>query len=189
MSLTERLQASVANVPVPVAPGGDPFAELKTTVHRDVIASLGPRLFSADLHDAELEHAVLGAVSASLQGVGTPLSRSDRTRLVREIADDIVGYGPIEPFLEDETVTEIMVNAPDLVYVERAGQIHETDARFQDDAHLRRIIDKIVATVGRRVDEVSPMVDARLPDGSRVNAIIHPLVIGGPVLTIRKFAK
>jgi pilus assembly protein CpaF len=118
-----------------------------------------------------------------------PLSPSERAQLERQIADDILGYGPLEPFLHDPSVTEVMVNGYDSLYVERAGKIEETDASFLDDAHLLRIIDRIVSQVGRRVDEGSPMVDARLPDGSRVNAIIPPLSLRGPSLTIRKFAR
>jgi pilus assembly protein CpaF len=190
MSLTERLsQTPSARTDADVVEGPDPYSELKSAVHREVIAELGPRLFSADFSDGQLARVVVDAVSASVTRSGEPLSRTERERLVREIADDIVGYGPLEPFLADEGVTEIMVNDPRTIYIERGGLIFETDARFRDEAHLKRIIDKIVATVGRRVDEVSPMVDARLPDGSRVNAIIHPLVIGGPSLTIRKFSK
>ena len=118
-----------------------------------------------------------------------PFSPSERARLERQIADDILGYGPLEPFLHDPTVTEIMVNGYDQLYVERSGRIEETEATFLDDAHLLRIIDRIVSQVGRRIDESSPMVDARLPDGSRVNAIIPPLALRGPSLTIRKFAR
>jgi pilus assembly protein CpaF len=119
----------------------------------------------------------------------TPLTREERKQIVADIADDILGYGPLEPFLRDDTVTEIMVNGPDKVYVERTGKIESTDATFVDDAHVLRIIDKIVSQIGRRVDESSPMVDARLPDGSRVNAIIPPLALRGPTLTIRKFSR
>ena len=118
----------------------------------------------------------------------TPLTVADRARIAQEIADDILGYGPLEPYLRDADVTEVMVNGFDSIYVERAGRIHQVDGTFNDEAHLRRTIDKIVARVGRRVDEASPMVDARLPDGSRVNAIIPPLAIDGSLLTIRKFA-
>ena len=107
----------------------------------------------------------------------TPLTREERRQIVADIADDILGYGPLEPFLRDDTVTEIMVNGPNKVFVERTGKIEPTDATFVDDAHLMRIIDKIVSQIGRRVDESSPMVDARLPDGSRVNAIIPPLAL------------
>jgi len=119
----------------------------------------------------------------------TPLTREERRQIVADIADDILGYGPLEPFLRDDTVTEIMVNGPNKIFVERTGKIEATDAAFVDDAHVMRIIDKIVSQIGRRVDESSPMVDARLPDGSRVNAIIPPLALRGPTLTIRKFSR
>jgi pilus assembly protein CpaF len=119
----------------------------------------------------------------------TGLSRDDRDRLVGEIADDILGHGPLERLLHDESVTEIMVNGPFDVWVERQGRLFETTVRFNDESHLRRIINKIVAQVGRRVDESSPLVDARLPDGSRVNVIIPPLSLTGPIITIRKFSK
>ncbi len=119
----------------------------------------------------------------------TPLTRQERAQVTREITDDILGYGPLEPFLRDETVTELMVNGPHKIYIERRGKLTITNAQFVDDSHLLRIIDKIISRIGRRVDEASPMVDARLPDGSRVNAIIPPLAVKGPTLTIRKFRK
>jgi pilus assembly protein CpaF len=117
------------------------------------------------------------------------LSRDDRDRLTAEIADDILGYGPLERLLSDDTITEVMVNGPNEIWIERQGRLYETTVRFNDDSHLRRIINKMVAQVGRRIDESSPMVDARLPDGSRVNAIIPPLSLSGPLITIRKFSK
>jgi pilus assembly protein CpaF len=116
------------------------------------------------------------------------MSHADRQEIVQDVIDDVMGYGPIQKLLDDVTVTEIMVNNASEVFVEREGRIYSTDRRFLDEAHLMRIIDKIVGQVGRRVDESSPMVDARLPDGSRVNAIIAPLAINGPMLTIRKFS-
>ena len=112
----------------------------------------------------------------------------DRREIIEAVLDNVLGYGPIEPLLADPTVTEVMVNNPDTIYVERGGKLYLTDQRFIDTEHLLRIIDKIASAVGRRIDESSPMVDARLPDGSRVNAIIHPLAINGPMLTIRKFS-
>jgi pilus assembly protein CpaF len=118
----------------------------------------------------------------------TPLPAAERASLAQQIADEILGYGPLEPFLRDPEITEVMVNGFDTVYIERFGKIELVDAAFTDDAHLRRTIDKIVGRVGRRVDESSPMVDARLPDGSRVNAIVPPLAVDGSALTIRKFA-
>jgi pilus assembly protein CpaF len=121
-------------------------------------------------------------------GAGSPLTSADRRALLNEIASDVLGYGPIDPLLNDPEVTEVMANGPYDIYFEKGGRIHHSDVKFVDDVHLRRIIDKIVGQIGRRVDEATPMVDARLPDGSRVNAIIAPLAIGGPFLTIRKFA-
>ena len=118
-----------------------------------------------------------------------PMSSADRTRIAQEIADDILGYGPIEPLLRDPDLSEVMVNAYDSIYIERSGKLVKTGTSFSDEAHLRRTIDKIVGKIGRRVDETSPMVDARLPDGSRVNAIIPPLALDGSKLTIRKFSE
>jgi pilus assembly protein CpaF len=166
----------------------DPYADLKTRVHHEVIATLGAELFKADAND-NMSERVLRAVTEQLTLDRTPLTREERRQLVREITDDILGYGPLEPFLRDDSVTEVMVYAYDRIYVERAGRLERTTAAFVDNAHLLRIIDKIVSQVGRRVDESSPMVDARLPDGSRVNAIIPPLALRGPTLTVRKFAR
>ncbi len=118
----------------------------------------------------------------------TPLSHADRTRIAQDVSDDILGHGPLEPYLRDPDITEIMVNGPDDIFIERDGRIFPVDASFGDESHLRRTIDKIVARVGRRVDESSPMVDARLPDGSRVNAVVAPIALDGSLLTIRKFA-
>jgi pilus assembly protein CpaF len=166
----------------------DPYAALKSSVQRNVIGKLGPQLFGSATDD-ELRGRVLTAVAGELRETDIPLAREERNRLVEEIANDILGYGPLEPFLADDSVTEIMVNGFDQVYVEREGRIEETSAAFADDSHLLRIIDKAVSQVGRRIDEASPMVDARLPDGSRVNAIIPPLSLDGPTLTIRKFSR
>jgi len=166
----------------------DPYAELKTRVHHAVIATLGAELFKQDANE-DLSERVLRTVTEQLALDRTPLTREERRQLVREITDDILGYGPLEPFLRDDSVTEVMVNAFDRIYVERHGKLERTQGAFADNAHLLRIIDKIVSQVGRRVDESSPMVDARLPDGSRVNAIIPPLALRGPTVTIRKFAR
>jgi pilus assembly protein CpaF len=166
----------------------DPYAELKTRVHHACIAKLGPELFAAET-TGDLSERVLRAVTEQLALDRTPLTRDERRQLVREITDDILGYGPLEPLLRDDSVTEVMVNGADRIYVERLGKIEQAGVTFVDDAHLLRIIDKIVSQVGRRVDEASPMVDARLPDGSRVNAIIPPLSLRGPTLTIRKFSR
>jgi pilus assembly protein CpaF len=166
----------------------DPYAGLKSDVHHAVIEKLGPELFAAE-KSGNLPGRVRKGVGEELSARGVPLSREERERIVRELTDEVLGYGPLEPLLADEAISEVMVNACDLVYVERDGKLEETDVAFTDDAHLLRIIDKIVSQVGRRIDEASPMVDARLPDGSRVNAIIPPLALNGPSLTIRKFSR
>jgi pilus assembly protein CpaF len=177
-----------ASEQLPEPPRIDPYAELKTKIHHACIAKLGPQLFSAETNESVSEQ-VLREVTEQLALDRTPLTREERRRIVREITDDILGYGPLEPLLRDDSITEVMVNSHDRVYIEREGKIERSDTAFADNAHLLRIIDKIVSQVGRRVDEASPMVDARLPDGSRVNAIIPPLALKGPTLTIRKFSR
>jgi pilus assembly protein CpaF len=166
----------------------DPHAELKARIHRACIDRLGSALYTIESND-ELAALVLSTVVEELVLDRTPLSRDERVRVERELTDDILGYGPLEPYLRDDSVSEIMVNGAYNIYVERAGKIEEVDLTFTDDAHVLRIIDRIVSQVGRRIDEASPMVDARLPDGSRVNAIIPPLSLRGPILTIRKFSQ
>jgi pilus assembly protein CpaF len=168
--------------------GPDPWAVLKNSVHLRVIGDLGPQLFNVTTDPAVLRDRVVADIRRHLtQESG--LSRDDRDRITFELADDILGHGPLERLLADDSVTEIMVNGPSDIWIERQGRLYPTTVRFNDDSHLRRIINKIVAQVGRRVDESSPMVDARLPDGSRVNVIIPPLSLTGPVVTIRKFAR
>jgi pilus assembly protein CpaF len=174
--------------PTPTPGASDPYAELKSGIHHSVIAKLGPELFKRETGE-DLSERVMHAVTEQLALDRTPLTREERRRIVREIADDVLGYGPLEPLLRDDSVTEVMVNNHDRIFVERGGRLERTDASFVDNAHLLRIIDKIVSQVGRRIDESSPMVDARLPDGSRVNAIIPPLSLRGPTLTIRKFSR
>ena len=194
--LTERIQVEEVDAQAtPLLEEGrrssgvsDPYGKLKEHVQRACIPKLGPWLFS-NQESPDLRREVLESVARELDASGTPLAIVDRERLIEEIAAYILGYGPLERFLADDTVTEVMVNGFDRVFVERDGKIEATDASFIDDDHLQRIIDKIVSRVGRRIDESSPMVDARLPDGSRVNAIIPPLSLGGPTLTIRKFAR
>jgi len=171
------------------APGrDDPFADLKNRIHLAVIGELGPRLFNVSVDPTSLREQVLADTRHRL-AQETGISRDDRERLAAEIADDALGHGPLERLLADDSVTEVMVNGPYDIWIERQGRLYETNVRFDDESHLRRIINKIVAEVGRRVDESSPMVDARLPDGSRVNIIIPPLSLSGPVITIRKFSK
>ncbi|HVC88380.1 MAG TPA: CpaF family protein [Gaiellaceae bacterium] len=166
----------------------DPYAELKARIHHQCIAKLGPELFKQNSSE-DVSEQVYRAVTEELALDRTPLTRDERREIVRQLTDDILGYGPIEPLLRDDTVSEVMVNGFDSVYVERNGKLERSDVQFVDESHVMRIIDKIVSQVGRRVDEASPMVDARLPDGSRVNAIIPPLALNGPTLTIRKFAR
>jgi pilus assembly protein CpaF len=185
MELHERLTTTRPAAP---AGGRDPFSEVKNRVHFALIGELGPQLFSVTMDPAALRERVMADVRRHLaQEAG--VSREDRERLASEISDDVLGHGPLERLLNDDSVTEVMVNGPDEVWVERQGRLYETNVRFTDESHLRRIINKIVAQVGRRVDESSPLVDARLPDGSRVNAIIPPLSLSGPIVTIRKFSK
>jgi pilus assembly protein CpaF len=170
------------------SPAQDPYAELKTRIHHACIATLGAELFKREA-TGDIGERVTRAVTEQLVLDRTPLTREERRQIIREITDDILGYGPLENFLRDDSVTEVMVNAYDQIYVERLGKLERTQASFADNSHLLRIIDKIVSQIGRRVDEASPMVDARLPDGSRVNAIIPPLALKGPTLTIRKFSR
>jgi pilus assembly protein CpaF len=153
-----------------------------------VITELGSQLTDVATDPVALRERVLVDIKRNLaEEVGIP--RDDRERLANEIASDILGYGPLERLLADDSITEIMVNGPDQIWIERQGRLYETTVRFNDESQLRRIITKMVAQVGRRVDETSPMVDARLPDGSRVNVIIPPLSLSGPLLTIRKFSQ
>jgi pilus assembly protein CpaF len=186
MELRERLAANQRDAPAPKRL--DSFAELKDRIHLAVISDLGPRLYNQGMDDSQMHQVVIADIRNRLsQERG--LAIADRDRLLQEIADDTLGHGPIEPLLNDDSVSEVMVNGPNDVWIERSGKLHKTAVHFNDDHHLRRIINKIVAQVGRRIDESSPMVDARLPDGSRVNAVLPPLSLEGPILTIRKFSK
>ena len=184
MELHERISSGGR----PAASQQEPFAELKNKVHMSVISELGPQLFNIAIDPAELRNRVMADVRRHLNDEAG-LAREDRDRLTAEILDDILGYGPLERLIADDSITEIMCNGPDDVWIERGGKLYETTVRFTDESHLRRIINKIVSQIGRRIDEASPMVDARLPDGSRVNAIIPPLSLSGPLMTIRKFSK
>jgi pilus assembly protein CpaF len=165
----------------------DPFAEVKNRIHLAIVSELGPRLFEV-ADGGSARDRVVDEIRAQLRKeVG--LSREDREQIVAEIADDIFGYGPLERLLPDQTISEIMVNGPHEIWIEQRGLLSRTDLRFSDESHLRRIITKMVGQIGRRIDESSPMVEARLPDGSRVHAIVPPLSLTGPLLTIRKFAR
>ncbi len=164
------------------------LGDFKARVHEALFARLGTRLFDATIGNDQLNAYVAQEITDLMASATVPLSVPERQALAREIMNDVIGLGPIERFLADPTVSEVMVNSLDFIYVERHGLIEETDAPFLSEDHLRRVIERIVGQVGRRIDESSPMVDARLPDGSRVNAIIPPRSVNGPALTIRKFS-
>jgi pilus assembly protein CpaF len=166
----------------------DQFMGLKMRVHERLISELDVQRLAGQDEDA-VRGQVEEACRPLLIAEDVPLSRPERQRLIDEIADEVLGLGPIQPLLDDPAVSEVMVNGPNRVYYEREGILHPSTRRFKDAEHLMRVIDKIVTPLNRRVDEKSPMVDARLPDGSRVNAIIPPLALDGPILTIRKFAR
>src|SRR6184192_3536770 len=184
MELHERLTSAR---PIVASGGRDPFAEVKNRIHLAVIGDLGPQLFATTMDPFALRERVTSEIYTRL-AVEAGISRDDRERIGGDIAADILGHGPLERLLADDTITEVMVNGPSEIWIERQGRLYETTVRFNDESHLRRIINKMVAQVGRRIDESSPMVDARLPDGSRVNAVIPPLSLSGPIVTIRKFA-
>ena len=192
MKLSERLRENSdgAGRREPITGGiVDPRLTLKHRVQEGLYAALGARLYDAALGEGELRTLVMGELAELLAEERVPLSADERTELVEEIATDVLGLGPLEQFLADPEVTEVMANGTSSIYVERNGRLHRTEARFTDDEHLRRVIDRIVSRVGRRIDESSPMVDARLADGSRVNAVIPPLAVDGPSLTVRKFSR
>jgi pilus assembly protein CpaF len=168
----------------------DPILDaLRQKIHHHVIEEIGPLLFDQRLGEDELRRRAEDELQAALNRERAPLSSGDRQRLIKDVLDDIMGYGPIDQFLKDDDVSEVMVNGPERIYVEKKGKLVLSNATFIDEQHLRRIIDKIVSQVGRRIDDSTPMVDARLLDGSRVNAVVHPLAVGGPFLTIRKFSR
>jgi len=193
----ERTQQPVAEQPSklrelrvrrqPTAPARDAYLDLKTRVQNKLIAELDPKLDISQTE--EVRNTIEELFDSILVEENIILSRAERQRLFEQIVAEILGYGPIEPLLADESITEIMVNGAKSIYIERHGKLEKTSLTFESDEHILRIIDRIVAPLGRRIDESSPYVDARLPDGSRVNAIIPPLAINGPTLTIRKFSK
>lgn len=174
---------------LPTDPGTDTselFSRLKDKVHRRLIEEVNlPALQEAD--NQQRQDTVRRIVSELLDEEEEPLSQEERQQLTEQVLDEIFGYGPLEPLLEDPSVSDILVNTYNQVYVEREGKLERTEVRFRDNEHLRQIIERMVTAVGRRIDESSPMVDARLPDGSRINAVIPPLAIDGPHLSIRKF--
>ncbi|MBZ5521803.1 MAG: CpaF family protein [Acidobacteriia bacterium] len=162
------------------------YQELKSSVHRDLLNRVDLQRLM-DLQEKQARLQLMGTIQDLVGHLETPLSAAERERLSKEVLDEVFGLGPLEPLLQDPTVNDILVNTYKQVYVERGGVLEKTRVVFKDDGHLMHIIDKIVSAVGRRVDESSPMVDARLPDGSRVNVIIPPLAVDGPILSIRRF--
>ena len=168
------------------APIRESFRDVKFRIQNRVIQDLDPKL---DLsNQVEVRRQIEEIFGKVIDEEGLALTRAERVRMLEQITDEIIGLGPLEPLLRDESISEIMVNGPRQIYIERSGKLELTNTVFQNDDHVMRIIDRIIAPIGRRVDESSPMVDARLTDGSRVNAIIPPLSLIGPVITIRKFA-
>ena len=164
------------------------YQQVKADLHRKILDRLDLEKLGRTPSDAAREEVLL-LIRNTVNSEAVPLSFAERERLAREILDEIFGLGPLEPLLKDPTISDILVNRYNKVYVERAGKLEPTGLSFKDDAHLMQIIDRIVSRIGRRVDESSPMVDARLADGSRVNAIIPPLAIDGPCLSIRRFGR
>jgi pilus assembly protein CpaF len=179
-----RAAAPVAQ-PEPVL---DALLTLKSRVGEALFERLGSRMNDPSLTEGDLLSYARDVLAEIVEAERVPLSNEERHRLVREISDDVLGYGPLQPLLDDPSVTEVMVNGPDRIFVERGGKLALTGARFRSEDQLRRVIEKIVSRVGRRIDESSPLVDARLDDGSRVNAVIPPLAVSGSTLTIRKFS-
>ena len=167
-------------------PARESFREAKYRVQNRLINELDPKLDLSNQVEVRRQIEELFGKVADEEGLA--LTRAERVRMLEQITDEILGLGPLEPLLRDETITEVMVNGPQQVYIEREGRLEMTNVTFQNDEHVMKIIQRIIAPIGRRIDESSPMVDARLADGSRVNAIIPPLSLVGPVLTIRKFA-
>jgi pilus assembly protein CpaF len=164
------------------------YQELKFTLHRKLLDRINLEAIST-LATERVRAEIRSAVSKLVEEEKTPLTLSEKDRVIEEVLDEVFGLGPLEPLLQDPTISDILVTTPKLVYIERAGKLSRTPIEFKDNAHLLRIIEKIVSRVGRRIDESSPMVDARLPDGSRVNAVIAPIAVDGPLLSIRRFGR
>lgn len=171
----------------PTTPQAGTYFDLKTRVQNKLLSELDPSMDITKSDD--VRRTIMGLFEQILNEENIVLSRPEKQRLFEQIAAEILGFGPLQPLLEDESITEIMVNGPKNIYVERKGKIVRVPVTFEGNDHVMRVIDRIVAPLGRRIDESSPFVDARLPDGSRVNAVIPPISLVGPVLTIRKFSK
>lgn len=172
------------NLPTPT----QEYQELKFSLHRKLLDRINLEAIST-LATERVRAEIRSAVSRLVDEERTPLTLSEKDRVIEEVLDEVFGLGPLEPLLQDPTISDILVTTPKLVYIERAGKLSRTPVEFKDNAHLLRIIEKVVSRVGRRIDESSPMVDARLPDGSRVNAVIAPIAVDGPLLSIRRFGR
>src|ERR671923_140941 len=185
-SRLSSLQARRVNAPM-TSPQAGSYFDLKTRVQNKLLSELDP---SMDItRTDEVRRTIQDLFEQILAEENIVLSRPERARLFEQIAAEILGLGPLQPLLEDDTITEVMVNGAKNIYIERKGKVHRVPVTFENNDHVMRIIDRIVAPLGRRIDESSPYVDARLPDGSRVNAVIPPLSLVGPILTIRKFSR
>lgn len=197
MSLLARLEKQKNSIPekqenqgkklVPIKK--DPYEQLKAAVHKKIIEDLKEITADHEHNPDHLAKKIEEKVLDILEKEGEQIPRPDRLRIAREISDDAIAYGPITPLLNDPEITEVMVNGPDKVYIEKKGKLELTEVFFRNNNHIMHVIERIVTPLGRRIDESMPMVDARLPDGSRVNAIIPPLALNGPTITIRKFFK
>jgi pilus assembly protein CpaF len=183
---TTGLQTKRINAPQTPSPQ-DTYHDLKGRVQNKLLAVLDPTMDVTKT--GEVRRTIQELFEQILTEENLVLSRPERSRLFEQIAAEILGFGPLQPLLEDESITEIMVNGARNIYIERKGKIHRVPVTFENDEHVMRVIERIVAPLGRRIDESSPYVDARLPDGSRVNAVIPPISLVGPVLTIRKFSR
>lgn len=184
-----KIQKTVKSKPVVKE---DPFSDLKARIHNKIIEELqngGLKDVDTSEGDENLEKEIVSIVENFLNEESTYISKAERQKIISEIIDEAIGFGPINPLIQDSSISEIMVNGPDQVYVEKKGKLVLSDVTFKDDQHVMHVIEKIVAPLGRRIDESSPMVDARLPNGSRVNVIIPPLALEGPTITIRKFSE
>ena len=169
----------------------DPFASIKAKIHNKIIEEIKTEEFRdiVEGEDDKLEKEITTIVENILNEENSYIPKNDRQRIISEIIDETIGFGPINSLIHDPSISEIMVNGPQQIYVEKNGKLTLTDVVFKDDQHVMHVIEKIVAPLGRRIDESSPMVDARLPNGSRVNVIIPPLALNGPSITIRKFSE
>jgi pilus assembly protein CpaF len=202
MSLLERMQkekvfdsqeaGSQSKSRKTAAPREDPYEDLKTRIHIRIIEEINSgtsKEIRSENNEEDLEKEISAIVEHFLEDEGTFITKLEKQKLITEIIDETIGFGPINQLIHDPSVSEIMVNGPDSVYIEKKGRLIQSDVKFKDDQHVMKVIEKIVAPLGRRIDESSPMVDARLPNGSRVNAIIPPLSLNGPSITIRKFSE